>query len=208
MSTILVIEDDPGMRENLREILRLEGFTVHEAADGPAGIAAAHAHRPDLILCDVAMPGADGHQVLAALKQQPATATIPFVFLTARSDHADIRRGMNLGADDYLGKPVEIDDLLAAVRARLQRAAEHRDASRRLRLPDSPEALRPLGLTPREAEILFWVTQGKSNPEIAIILAMQLVTVKKHVQNVLQKLGVENRTAALRAVADRLPGQS
>lgn len=205
MTTILVIEDDAGMRENLRQVLRLEGFAVLEAADGLAGIATATAGQPDLIVCDITMPGADGHQVLAALKQNPATAGIPFVFLTARSDHADIRRGMNLGADDYLGKPVDLDDLLAAVRARLQRAAEHRDVSRRLRLPDSPEALRPLGLTPREAEILFWITQGKSNPEIAIILTMQLVTVKKHVQNILQKLGVENRTAALRAVADRLP---
>lgn len=204
MTTILIIEDDTGMRENLRDILRLEGFQAHEAADGRAGIARAGELRPDLILCDVSMPGADGHQVLAALKGNPATAGIPFVFLTARSDQADIRRGMNLGADDYLGKPVEIDDLLAAVRARLQRAAEHRDARGRFQLPDHPEALRPLGLTPREAEILFWITQGKSNPEIAIILTMQLVTVKKHVQNILQKLGVENRTAALRAVADRL----
>lgn len=207
MTSILIIEDETDLRENLRDILRLEGFLVFEAADGRAGIAAAVGRRPDLILCDISMPGADGHQVLAALKQNPATATIPFVFLTARSDHADIRRGMNLGADDYLGKPVEIDDLLAAVRARLQRAIEHREASVRVGLPESPEELYSLGLTPREAEILFWITQGKSNPEIAIILAMQLVTVKKHVQNVLQKLGVENRTAALRAVADRLPGK-
>lgn len=204
MTTILIIEDDPGMRENLRDILQLEGFHVRAAADGTAGIHVATTTPPDLILCDVSMPGANGHQVLHTLKQHPATARIPFVFLTARSEHADIRLGMNLGADDYLAKPVEIDDLLAAVRARLQRATEHREASIRMALPESPEALRPLGMTPREAEILFWITQGKSNPEIAIILAMQLVTVKKHVQNILQKLGVENRTAALRAVADRL----
>jgi len=80
--------------------------------------------------------------------------------------------------------------------------------SHRLILPETPDALRVLGMTPREAEILFWITQGKSNPEIAIILSMQLVTVKKHVQNILQKLGVENRTAALRAVADRLSGSA
>jgi len=204
MKTILIIEDDAGLRENLRDVLRLEGFATLEVADGIAGIALATECRPDLILCDITMPGADGHAVLTALRQNPATNTIPFVFLTARSEPAEIRRGMNLGADDYLGKPVDLDDLLAAVRARLQRACEHHDTSRTVRLPASPEELRPLGLTPREAEILFWITQGKSNPEIAIILAMQLVTVKKHVQNILQKLGVENRTAALRAVADRL----
>lgn len=204
MTTILLIEDDSGLRENLRDVLRMEGFEVIEAADGLTGITLATEQIPGLIVCDVSMPGADGHQVLAALKAKPATAVIPFVFLTARSDHSDLRRGMNLGADDYLGKPVEIDELLSAVRARLQRAIEHRDARGSIRLPDTPEALRPLGLTPRESEILFWITQGKSNPEIAIILTMQLVTVKKHVQNILQKLGVENRTAALRAVADRL----
>jgi DNA-binding NarL/FixJ family response regulator len=208
MKTILIIEDDAGLRENLRDILRLEGFTAWEAADGATGIALAGGHRPDLILCDITMPGADGHAVLAALKQNPATAGIPFVFLTARSEHADVRRGMNLGADDYLGKPVDIDDLLTAVKARLQRASEHREASRKIRLPVAPGELQALGLTPRESEILFWITQGKSNPEIAIILTMQLVTVKKHVQNILQKLGVENRTAALRAVADRLSGSA
>ena len=204
MTTILIIEDDAGLRENIRDVLRLEGFATLEAADGIAGIKLATDRRPDLILCDITMPGADGHTVLTALRQNPAKNAIPFVFLTARSEPTEIRRGMNLGADDYLGKPVDLDDLLAAVRARLQRASEHHDTSRKVRLPATPEELRPLGLTPREAEILFWITQGKSNPEIAIILTMQLVTVKKHVQNILQKLGVENRTAALRAVADRL----
>ena len=83
-------------------------------------------------------------------------------------------------------------------------AAEHLSIAPAAHLPESPAELLSLGMTPREAEILFWITQGKSNPEIAIILEMRLVTVKKHVQNVLQKLGVENRTAALREVTERL----
>ncbi len=203
MQTILIIEDDAGLRENIRDVLRLEGFTALEAADGRAGLALAASQRPDLILCDISMPGMDGLAVLTTLKHDPATAGIPFVFLTARSEHTDVRQGMNLGADDYLGKPVDLDDLLTAVQARLLRASEHRAASRQVRLPETPEELHRFGLTPRESEILFWITHGKSNPEIAIILAMQLVTVKKHVQNILQKLGVENRTAAFRWVADR-----
>lgn len=204
MTTVLVIEDEAPMRRNLAEILRLEGFGVIEAADGAAGIALARERRPDLILCDITMPGTDGHAVLRALKDATETARIPFVFLTARSEHGDVRRGMNLGADDYLVKPVDLDDLVAAVRARLQRQAEHRSASAQARLPETPAALQSLGLTPREAEILFWIVQGKTNPEIAIILEMKLVTVKKHVQNVLEKLGVENRTAAVSHVARRL----
>ncbi|MCF7687339.1 MAG: response regulator transcription factor [Cephaloticoccus sp.] len=204
MKTILIIEDETAVRENLRDILRLEGFKVHEACNGFNGVAMARQVLPDLILCDVSMPGADGHAVLTALKDQPATSRIPFVFLTARGEHTDVRRGMNLGADDYLIKPVDIDDLVNAVHARLLRATEHLSAAPTAHLPESPAELQALGMTPREAEILFWITQGKSNPEIAIILEMRLVTVKKHVQNVLQKLGVENRTAALRVVTERL----
>lgn len=206
MTRLLIIEDEAPMRRNLRELLELEGFAVVDAANGRDGIAAARRAKPDLILCDVCMPGLSGHDVLAALKESPETARIPFVFLTARGERGDVRAGMNHGADDYLIKPVDVDDLIAAVRARLQRSAEHTAAAGNIRLPESPAALQPLGLTPREAEILFWITQGKSNPEIAVILEMKLVTVKKHVQHILDKLGVENRLAALRHVADRLGG--
>jgi DNA-binding NarL/FixJ family response regulator len=203
MTTVLIVEDEAPMRRNLAEILRHEGFAVLEAADGEAGIALAHERHPDLIVCDVTMPGTDGHGVLRALKDTPETACIPFVFLTARSEHTDVRRGMNLGADDYLIKPVDLDDLVAAVRARLRRQAEHAAARTGRQLPEHPAQLQALGLTPREAEILFWIIQGKTNPEIAVILEMKLVTVKKHVQNVLEKLGVENRTAAVSFVALR-----
>jgi DNA-binding NarL/FixJ family response regulator len=205
MTTILIIDDDGPMRRNFAEILRLEGYAILEAGDGTAGIGAARAQRPDLVLCDIAMPGADGHAVLHALKTAPATNRIPFVFVTARGEHTDVRHGMNCGADDYLIKPVDLDDLIAAVRARLTRHREHESAVAAARLPQAPAELQPLGLTPREAEILFWITQGKSNPEIGIILEMKLVTVKKHVQNVLAKLGVENRTAAVSLVATRAP---
>jgi DNA-binding NarL/FixJ family response regulator len=204
MTRILVIEDEAPMRRNLAATLRLEGYIVTEASDGTEGIARACADVPDLILCDVTMPSADGHAVLRALKDQPGTAGIPFVFLTARGEHADVRRGMNLGADDYLVKPVDLDDLLGAIRARLLRHAEHRTTAEQVRLPQNINELQGLGLTPREAEILWWIAQGKTNPEIAIILEMKLVTVKKHVQNVLEKLGVENRTAAVVHVARRL----
>jgi DNA-binding NarL/FixJ family response regulator len=122
-------------------------------------------------------------------------SAIPFIFLTAKGERKDLRAGMNLGADDYLSKPVDVDELLAAVRARLER--------QQLRLtpsftPDfsSSKPLQGLGLTPREAEVLLWLAQGKSNYEVAAILGNTESTVKKHVGSIFVKLGLETRHAA------------
>src|SRR6185369_3093533 len=125
---ILVIEDEPEMRRNLVAILRLEKFEPIAAENGRDGVAAAKSERPDLILCDVMMPGLDGYGVLAALRADAATVATPFIFLTARGEKPDIRAGMNLGADDYLTKPVAIADLLAAIRMRLERAEQQTKA--------------------------------------------------------------------------------
>ena len=103
------------MRRNIALMLELEGYEVFTADNGRAGLVVVKAQRLDLILCDVMMPELDGYGVVQALRADPATATIPFVFLTARGDKADVRIGMNFGADDYLTKPVIRDDLLAAV---------------------------------------------------------------------------------------------
>src|SRR3954470_22473896 len=153
MPKILLIEDEPQMRKNMQLILKREGFEVVAAADGSEGILLAKRELPDLILCDVMMPEVDGYGVLGALRAERATEMIPFIFLTARGDKADVRSGMNLGADDYLTKPVSVDDLLGAIRSRLTRTAQHR---RDLRpVFESPDPLERLGLTPREAEVLF-----------------------------------------------------
>lgn len=198
MKKILVIEDEPLMRNNLRDILELEGFCPVLAANGLLGIAAAKRELPDLILCDVLMPEMEGHEVLTALRAEPQTAKIPFVFLTAKGEHADIRAGMNLGADDYLVKPAKIDDLLEAIAARLERAAQHRHfkADFSCAVP-----LEKLGLSSREAEILLWVAQGKTNFETGVILNISGATVKKHLEHIYEKLGVEGRnSAAIRAL--------
>ena len=186
------------MRSNLRDILELENFSPLTAANGREGIATAKRERPDLILCDVMMPEQDGHAVLAALRAEATTAKIPFVFLTAKGEHADIRTGMNLGADDYLVKPVKVDDLLEAIAARLERASQHGGFKADFK---SAAPLEKLGLSAREAETLLWVAQGKSNFETGIILAISAATVKKHLEHIYAKLGVEGRnSAALRAL--------
>jgi DNA-binding NarL/FixJ family response regulator len=201
MKKILVIEDEPEMRRNLTTILRLEKFQPLAAENGRVGVELARKEKPDLILCDVMMPELDGYGVIAALRGDANTVTIPFIFLTAKGEKPDIRAGMNLGADDYLTKPVAKVDLLAAIRSRLERAEQQATPEFRPNF-DSPKPLEEvLGLTPRVAETLLWLAQGKTNPEIAMILGNSESTVKKHVLEIFEKLGVETRTAAsLRAL--------
>jgi len=208
MKKILLIEDHPPMRENLVLMLEMEGFTVLWAAEGHQGVELAASQVPHLILCDVMMPDLDGYGVLQALRAKPVTATIPFIFLTARGEKVDQRAGMNLGADDYLVKPVLKEELLAAIAARFQRQQQHEQRTREQLsqvkfTPDFSSALplQSLGLSPREAEVLLWIAQGKNNEEIGIILGASRNTIKKHVIRVLEKLGVETRnSAAVRAI--------
>jgi DNA-binding NarL/FixJ family response regulator len=203
---ILVIEDQPIMRENLVTLLELERFAVVSAENGRLGIELARAESPALVLCDVMMPDVDGYAVLRALRQNSATADTPFIFLTAKGDKIDIRTGMNLGADDYLTKPVPKAELLAAIAARLERQ-QPRDLPVSFQ-PDFSSAapLEQLGLTPREAEVLLWVAQGKSNSDVGIILSATEATVKRHVLHIFEKLSVETRTAATLHALEVLSG--
>src|SRR5688572_15134763 len=201
MKKILVIEDEPEMRRNLATILKLEKFNVMQAENGRVGIDLARKETPDLILCDVMMPEMDGHAVLKALRQDSKLVTTPFIFLTAKGEKADFRSGMDLGADDYLTKPVAKADLLNAIEARFRRNEQQLSSGSLTPNFDSYEPLMALGLTPRVAEVLLWVAQGKTNADIATILGISEWTVKKHVLEIFEKLGVETRTAAgLRAI--------
>ena len=195
MKKILIIEDEPEMRRNLLTILRLEQFSGLSAPNGREGVALAKKEKPDLILCDVMMPELDGYGVIEALREDPSTVGIPFIFLTARGEKPDIRTGMNLGADDYLTKPVAKSDLLAAIQARLLRRTQTLANDSK---PDfsSYVPFCALGLTPRVAEVLLWLAQGKTNSEIGMILGISESTVKKHVLEIFRTLSVETRTAA------------
>lgn len=122
MKRILVIEDNVEVRENLQEILEISGYQVSAAEDGTLGVDMAVKEHPDLILCDVMMPRLDGFGVLNILSKRPDTADIPFIFLTAKTEKEDFRRGMNLGADDYVTKPFYKDELLAVVETRLKKS--------------------------------------------------------------------------------------
>jgi DNA-binding NarL/FixJ family response regulator len=212
---ILIIEDQAAMRRNVALMLQMEGFATCTAANGREGVEVARKERPDLVLCDVMMPELDGYGVVQALRDVPAFATTPFIFLTAKSDRNDVRIGMNFGADDYLTKPVVREDLLAAVQTRLARAGAIQERMDAVAAPgfnpdfSNHEPLqRAFGLTPREAEVLIWVAQGKSNADVAAILGMSEKTAKQHLGVCFQKMGVESRNAATVQVLELLSNQS
>src|SRR6266508_5976502 len=200
MKTILVIEDEAETLQNLVLMLEMEGFKPLSASNGRAGVAIAQRELPDVILCDVSMPELDGYGVLETLRADSKTVSIPFIFLTAKGDKKDLRTGMNLGADDYLTKPASAEEVLSAINARLDRHKEKEQAAMaKVELKpnfDSAKPLESLGLTPREAEVLLWIAQGKSNSDIGTILGCAENTVKVHTARIFEKLGFENRNAA------------
>lgn len=128
MKKLLIIEDNNDVRENLAEILELSNYDVETAENGKIGVEKALKNPPDLILCDVMMPELDGFGVLKILSKKPATSDIPFIFLTAKAEKSDFRKGMNLGADDYLTKPFDDVELLDAIEIRLKKSEKIKNA--------------------------------------------------------------------------------
>jgi CRP-like cAMP-binding protein/CheY-like chemotaxis protein len=118
---VLIIEDNDAIRENIVEILEMAKYSVQQADNGKVGVELALKHLPDIILCDIMMPELDGYGVLYMLNKYAETASIPFIFLTAKADHVDLRKGMAMGADDYLTKPFDGIELLNAVEIRLKK---------------------------------------------------------------------------------------
>lgn len=123
-SKVLIIEDNNELRENISEILELSNYEVLSAADGLLGIQEARKSKPDIILCDIMMPNLDGFGVLKILQQDPQLQSIPFIFLTAKAEKEDFRKGMNLGAEDYLIKPFDDVDLLEVIEKKLHKYKE------------------------------------------------------------------------------------
>lgn len=122
MKKILVIEDEKSVRENIITLLTEEGYYIISASNGETGINLARTELPDLIICDIMMKGMDGYEVLEEMSRNKQTRMIPFIFLTAKVEHTDLRKGMELGADDYLFKPFKIDELLKSVESRIKKS--------------------------------------------------------------------------------------
>ncbi|WP_340065915.1 response regulator [Ascidiimonas aurantiaca] len=132
MKKILLIEDDPVLRENTAELLELSDYEVVTASNGKKGVEKAREVFPDIIVCDIMMPEMDGYGVLETLSGDSKTKAIPFIFLSAKTEHKDIRKGMDMGADDYLTKPFEEEELISAIESRMAKSAilmEHERAT-------------------------------------------------------------------------------
>ena len=122
MKSILVIDDNKDIRENTAEILDLAGYKTFTAENGKKGVELALKEKPDVIVCDIMMPELDGYGVLHLLRKNPEASNIPFIFLTAKTERSDFRKGMEMGADDYVTKPFEDIELLNAIEMRLKKA--------------------------------------------------------------------------------------
>ena len=180
MTKILVVEDEAILREEIVEWLTMEDYTAFSAEDGLIGVEAAFRQLPDLIVCDVTMPHLDGYSVLAELNANPATAGIPFIFVTARVTHEDIRYGMSLGADDYITKPFTRVELLQAIQVRLAKKAaqeqEHQHALEHLQQALTQEQERRL----LNAKLVAMFSHDFRNPLTTILLSNNLLREQGH----------------------------
>jgi CRP/FNR family cyclic AMP-dependent transcriptional regulator len=158
MNKILLIEDNDDIRENTAEILELAQYNVITAADGKTGIIAAFENKPDLIICDIMIPELDGYGVLHALQKQKETKNTPFIFLSAKAERAEIRKGMDDGADDYITKPFAASDLLNAVESRLKRASLLRHSPVTFPVENSGQIIKEL----KAEEFLFEFTENRN----------------------------------------------
>jgi DNA-binding NarL/FixJ family response regulator len=192
MYSILIIEDDPAYISMMETILQMEGFNVRIASSGKSGLAMLHEKRPDLILCDIMMPEMDGHAVLEALKSEKALADIPFVFVTALGERAEVRRGMSAGADDYLPKPFSADELLAAVIGRIRRHEIIRQQHDKSVFQEEQAIFRTRKITRRELDVLLMVGKGSTSREIAEQMGLSLKTIEVHRYHLMNKLGASN----------------
>jgi DNA-binding response OmpR family regulator len=191
---ILCIEDDRESAELIREDLAARGYDVELAHNGQEGLAAIFRCTPDLVLCDISMPVMSGFQLLERLTSvSPRFGNMPFLFLTALADRDNELKGRQLGADDYVTKPIDFDILAAIIQSRLAHVARDQIWPKQVSLNE------------REIETLTWAARGKTSAEIAIVLGLSKRTVDFHIDNAREKLGVATRTEAVtKAVAGRL----
>jgi DNA-binding NarL/FixJ family response regulator len=191
---ILLVEDDAETAELIAEDLQERGYIVAIANDGHSGLSAILKTDPDLVLCDINMPGMSGFEVMEQLVAlAPSHEAVPFIFLTARTDRDSELKGRRLGADDYVTKPVDFEILASIIAARLGQSPRNEVFSRHVALNE------------REIECLTWSARGKTSPEIAQIVNISARTVNFHIENACRKLNVSTRTeAVVKATSGRL----
>ncbi|HLN53243.1 MAG TPA: response regulator transcription factor [Lentimicrobium sp.] len=228
MKKVLLIEDDDILRENTEIFLKLKKFEVITANNGIDGVKLAINQHPDIIICDITMPRMNGYEVLTTLRKQKETSIIPFIFLTAKSEKEDYRKGLQLGVDDYISKPFSFNELLSAIELRLNKAENllravaeryisyNFDQETLLKIAGSvemstnkvssyasagktmPIPLNMEKLSSREAEILQLIASGMTTAEIAAKLFISPRTAEFHRSNLLAKTESKNTADLIR----------
>jgi DNA-binding NarL/FixJ family response regulator len=195
---LLLIDDDPNLILLVRDYLEFRGYEVLTADNGKEALDVLAQNLPDMIVCDIMMPEMDGYALIENIRKNPRTSWIPVLFLSARGQSQDRIKGLNLGADVYMVKPFEPEELVAQVESSLKQTnrlllhSDGGDDSTSIQVPASVE------LTPTELKVVQLVARGLANREIAIQMNVSQRTIESHVSNMLGKTGLSNRTELAR----------
>jgi len=196
---LLLIDDDPNLILLVKDYLEFRGYEVITAEHGQQALDVLQKDTPDMIICDVMMPQMDGYSLVEHVRKDPRTSWIPVLFLSAKGQSQDRVKGLNTGADVYMVKPFEPEELVAQVESSLKQASrliQRQDKG----LDNSPKIQVPFDveLTPTELRVVQFVARGMANREIAEELNVSQRTIESHVSNMLGKTGLHNRTELAR----------
>lgn len=197
---LLLIDDDPNLILLVKDYLEFRGYEVITAENGREALEVLEKDIPDMIICDVMMPEMDGYALVKNVREDPRTSWVPVLFLSAKGQSQDRVKGLNTGADVYMVKPFEPEELVAQVESSLKQAARIADRPGKSGSESSPKIQVPFDveLTPTELRVVQYVARGMANREIADELNVSQRTIESHVSNMLGKTGLHNRTELAR----------
>lgn len=196
---LMLVDDDPNLILLVKDYLEFRGYEVMTAGNGREALEILENTVPDLLICDVMMPEMDGYTLVQTVREDPRISWLPVLFLSAKGQSQDRVKGLNTGADVYLVKPFEPEELVAQVESSLKQASrliQHKSHG----ISQSPKikARRNVELTPTELKVVQLVAQGMANREIAVEMKVSQRTIESHVSNMLGKTGLHNRTELAR----------
>ncbi len=197
---LLLVDDDPNLVLLVKDYLEHNGYNVSTAENGKVALEVLNKEIPDMIICDVMMPEMDGYALIEKVRGDARTSWIPVMFLSAKGQSQDRVKGLNIGADVYMVKPFEPEELVAQVASSLQQASRLMRHKTNISLDDKNFIQVPsnVELTPTETKVVELVAKGKSNREVAEILSVSQRTIESHVSNMLNKTSLHNRTELAR----------
>jgi DNA-binding NarL/FixJ family response regulator len=202
MKKIVVVEDENRLRENIIEILQMEGYETFAASNGKEGLHEIKKNNPDIILCDIKMNDYDGYWLINELSKSEKFLNIPFIYISAKVDRIDIRNGMSLGADDYITKPFTRAELVSAINIRLKRKEDfikNVDDSEKITTIVAAKVREQIkNLTTSEKRILKLISENKTSQDIAAELFISIKTVDNHRSNIAHKLQIKGHLSLLK----------